>query len=256
MIFSRSSAALISFTERGNSSTNSLNTGPLKHAAHAGNFFEFGRRETRFRQILQRQLAQAFFADQAQMNRRGQRVESFVGADIRGGLLAADVLLARGERKHEAAAAGCVGGLSGEAARHLANEFFARGDHADIRPAVTWRNAEGSGLPWRRCRPPQAAARCRARRASAIAVTSSAPARARLPRARQIFKNAEKVRRLHDDGCRVALASPRHRSAIELARLRVADLLDFQPQIFRVGVKNLPVFGMHRARDQHATAAR
>ena len=117
--------------------------GAAENAAHAGNFFEFGLRETGLGEILQRLLAQAFFADQAEMNRGGQRVERFVGADVGGGLLAADVLFARGEREHESAIAGGVGGLSGEAAGHLADEFFARGDHADVRAAVTGRDAEG-----------------------------------------------------------------------------------------------------------------
>ena len=76
------------------------------------------------------------------MNRGGERVERFVGADVGGGLLAADVLLAGGEREHEAAVAGGVGGLSGEAPGHLAHEFFARGDHAHVRAAVAGRDAE------------------------------------------------------------------------------------------------------------------
>ena len=76
------------------------------------------------------------------MNRRRQRVERFVGADVRSGLLAADVLLARGQRQHEAAAPRGVGGLARQAARHLPHEFFARGDHAHIRPAIARRDAK------------------------------------------------------------------------------------------------------------------
>ena len=76
------------------------------------------------------------------MNCGGQREERFVGADIRGGFFAADVLLARGERENESAAAFGVEGLAGEAAGKLADEFVARGDHADVRTAVTGRYAE------------------------------------------------------------------------------------------------------------------
>ena len=60
-----------------------------------------------------RLLADAFLADQAKVNRRGEGVQRFVGADVRGRLLAADVLLARGESENEAAAAFGVRRLSG-----------------------------------------------------------------------------------------------------------------------------------------------
>ncbi len=141
-IFSRNKAALINFTERGNSSTNSLNTRPEKSAAHARNLLQFRGSKARLRKILQRHLAQAFLADQAKMNRGGQRVQSFVRADVRGGLLAADVLLARGERQHEAAAPGGISGLASQASGHLPHELFARGDHAYVGAAITRRNTK------------------------------------------------------------------------------------------------------------------
>src|SRR5580704_4351086 len=65
-------------------------------AAHAGNVFQLGLGEAGFGEILQRLLAQTFFADQAEVNCGGERVESFIGADVGCGLLAADVLFARG----------------------------------------------------------------------------------------------------------------------------------------------------------------
>ena len=111
-------------TERGSRTTNSLKTGPVKHAPHAGNLFQFGERELRLGQILLGHLAQAFLAQQAKMNGGGQRAQRLVGADVRGGLLAADVLFARRQRQAEAAPALGVGGLPGEPAGHLADDIF------------------------------------------------------------------------------------------------------------------------------------
>ena len=53
------------------------------------------------------------------------------------------MLFARGESEDEAAIAGGVGGLAGQAAGHLADVLFARGDYADVWAAVTGRDAEG-----------------------------------------------------------------------------------------------------------------
>ena len=57
------------------------------------------------------------------MDRCGERAKRLVGANVGGGFLAADMLLARGERQDEAAAAFGVGGLAREAAGHLANKL-------------------------------------------------------------------------------------------------------------------------------------
>src|SRR5438270_929652 len=70
---------------------------------------------------------------------RGERNQSFVGADVRGGLLASYVLLARGEREDEAASALPVISYPCEAARHLARVLLASGEQPDV-----WA-AEGDG---------------------------------------------------------------------------------------------------------------
>ena len=142
IILSRSSDALTILIERGSSSTNSLNVGPREAAAHTGNFLQLGARESRFGQILLGQFAQAVLAEKRHVNRCGQREERLVRADIRRGLLAADVLLARRESKNEAAASFCIEGLTREPARELPNKFIARGDHAHVRPAITRRHAK------------------------------------------------------------------------------------------------------------------
>src|SRR5205085_8172244 len=70
---------------------------------------------------------------------RGERDETFVGADVRGGLLASYVLLTRGEREDEAASALPVVSNTGEAARHLSRVLLTRGEQPDV-----WA-AEGDG---------------------------------------------------------------------------------------------------------------
>ena len=142
MILSRSNAALIIFTERGNSSTNSLKTRPEK-ARRTPGIFSSSASELRLREILQGHLAQTFLAEQAEVNRGHERVQGFVRADVRCGLLAADVLFAGGERQHETTAAGSVGGLASEPARHLADKLFACRDDAHERSAVARRDTEG-----------------------------------------------------------------------------------------------------------------
>src|SRR5258708_20059157 len=95
----------------------------IECAPHAGNFLELSERELRLGNILQCHLAQPFFAEKGQMNRRGQRAERLIGTDVRGRFLAPDVLFAGGERQHKAAAAFRIRRLSREAARHLPHVF-------------------------------------------------------------------------------------------------------------------------------------
>lgn len=69
------------------------------------------------------------------MDGEGEADEAGVGADVRGRLLAADVLLARRERQHEAALAFRVHRLATEAPRHLADMLVVAGEEAEVRPA-------------------------------------------------------------------------------------------------------------------------
>ena len=112
------------------------------------------------------------------MDREGQRAEAGIGADVAGRLLAADMLLAGGEGQHPAAPAFGIDGLADEPPRHLADEFLARGEQADIGPAEIQRIADGLALRRRRCPRP-----CRraippgpATRISVTTTISSAPA--------------------------------------------------------------------------------
>ena len=62
----------------------------------------------------------------AQVDDSGQGVERLSSADVRGGLLAADVLLAGLQREHEAALAVEVRGLAGDAPGHPADQRLGR----------------------------------------------------------------------------------------------------------------------------------
>src|ERR1700733_5123947 len=93
-------------------------------------------------QILLGKLAQADLAVNRHKDVDHQRDQSLIRADIRGRLLAPNMLLASGEREHEAALAVFVSRLPGESAGHLADEFIFRGEDAAIRAAKANWNSE------------------------------------------------------------------------------------------------------------------
>ena len=74
-------------------------------------------------------------AEPRQVDDAGERVQRLRGADVRGRLLAADVLLARLKREHEAAPPVDVAGLAGDPARHPPQVLLARGEEPERRPA-------------------------------------------------------------------------------------------------------------------------
>ena len=76
------------------------------------------------------------------IHRRDVREQCLRGADVRRGLLATDVLLARAEREAQADLAARVLRDADEPAWHVALESIARGEERRVRPAVTQRNAE------------------------------------------------------------------------------------------------------------------
>ena len=70
------------------------------------------------------------------------RQQRLRGADVAGGLFAADVLLARAERQAQRGFAARILGDADDAAGHLAFEFVARGEKRRVRPAVAQRHAK------------------------------------------------------------------------------------------------------------------
>src|SRR5262245_57850345 len=74
---------------------------------------------------------------------RGHVGEERLGrADVAGGFLAADVLLARAEREAQGGFASRVFGNADDATGHLTLEFVARGEEGCVWSAVTQRHAE------------------------------------------------------------------------------------------------------------------
>ena len=113
-----------------------------ERALHAGNFLQLVRANCAFDKILVRPfraslLCRAGRDERWRPARRGPgwcRCSKWLS---RGGYVA------RAWRASERIRAGLrVGGLSGEAAGHLPDKFVARGDDADVRPAVAWRQTE------------------------------------------------------------------------------------------------------------------
>ena len=93
-------------------------------------------------QVVQCQLAHAFFAVNREVDGGHQRDQCLVGADVGGSLLPADVLFAGGKREHKAAAAFCVYGFAHQPAGHLPQVLFLGGDHAAIGAAIAERDPE------------------------------------------------------------------------------------------------------------------
>ena len=77
---------------------------------------------------------QAAWAEQRQIDRRTQCQQALVRADVAHRTRAADVLFACLQVEEEAALAVAIDRLADQPARHLANEFLAAGEDAEIRP--------------------------------------------------------------------------------------------------------------------------
>src|SRR3954462_1124710 len=81
------------------------------------------------------------------MRGEGEGAKHRAGADIRRRLLAADMLLARRKREHEAALALGVDRLTRETPRHLAHMLLAAGEQPDIGSAELKPDADALPLP-------------------------------------------------------------------------------------------------------------
>ena len=82
------------------------------------------------------QLHEPSLAEPGEVDHPGQGVQCLRGADVVGGLLPANVLLARLEGEDEAPAAVHVGRLAGDPARHAANVFLGRAEEPEGGTAV------------------------------------------------------------------------------------------------------------------------
>jgi hypothetical protein len=82
------------------------------------------------------QFANPFLAVHRQEDRRHQRDQRLVGTDIRGCLLAPNMLLTRRQRQHKSAIAVVIDRLPHEPPRHLPQVRFLRRYYSAERPAV------------------------------------------------------------------------------------------------------------------------
>ena len=78
----------------------------------------------------------------------------------------------------------------------------------------------------------------------------------RIRKRRNFLQHAKEVRRLHYHRGHVFQIRFSQSRAVHLPRWRVANFLDFQSKVFRVCIQHLPVFRMHRPRDQYAMPPR
>ena len=87
-------------------------------------------------------LAQALLAQQAHIDRGGQGQETLVGADVRGGLFAADVLFAGGEGQYVSALSARIYRFTHQPASDLADVVFLGGEDAQVGAAIRKRDAQ------------------------------------------------------------------------------------------------------------------
>src|SRR5580693_8543723 len=88
------------------------------------------------------QVAQSGPSHQREIDRRRQRAQRMISADVGGRPLATNMLLARVERQAERAATVAIASLSNEPPRHLAQMRRARRHEADSRSPILQRQAE------------------------------------------------------------------------------------------------------------------
>src|SRR5438477_12188661 len=85
---------------------------------------------------LLRALARGFpytaTSHRLQIDRRRQRDQSFIRANVRRRFLAANVLLARRQRQHKTAPALLVGSFANQTAGNLARILVPRGEQSDV----------------------------------------------------------------------------------------------------------------------------
>ena len=159
---------------------------------------------------------QSRLAEQAHMDRERQRAQAGIGADVARRLLAADMLLPRRQREHEAAPALRVDRLAGETPRHLPRIFQVGGEEADIGAAEIQRIADRLALA------DDDVGAHFARRAQSAERDSlgedgdqqrALGLSGRLDR-REIAQIAEKIRALDDDATRIRRRSPQPMSSL------------------------------------------
>ena len=198
---------------------------------------------------------EALLAHQRQVDRRPQRAERLVRADVAHRLLAPNVLLARLQRQHEAAAALRVVRRADDAAGHFAHVLLARGHEAEVGPAERERQAEALALARHHVRAHRAR---RLHHAQRHRIDREHRQRAdgvrRRDQSGEVVEAAEEVRVLHQHRGDGFVQLRRERRAVgQPARER--DLLVGDRQVRRVALEHRAVDRVDALADQHLVAA-
>src|SRR5215831_8400835 len=162
------------------------------------------------------------------MDGGSKSTERLIGADVRSGFLAANVLLAGGEREDETALSCGVNGLAGQAAGHLADEFVTRCDYPCERAAIARRKTETLRF---HCDNIGFGGRLNGAQGNTLCDRDNKQGTGRMSDAsdfRTILEHAKKVGRLQNDGAGVSLHGAFERRDIHGAILAVANLFNLQ----------------------------
>ena len=189
------------------------------------------------------------------MHQPGEREQRLVGGDVRGRLLAPDVLLARLQGQHIAALTRGVHRLADDPAGQPADVVGARGEEAVVRAAVAHRVARATAPR----RSPSRSRSCpapRARRATPgrRARSASPPPRSRRPRARARPRGTPKKFGCWKMTAAAPSAAARTRVGIGRAAL-VRHLDDLEAEAGRVGLHDLAHLRARRLGDDDLRAA-
>ena len=140
------SASTTAAAGRGSRSANSLKKRPVEQLHIRYSLEPLGEPPRPSAWLSRASRVSPVFAEQRQMDRKGERAQPRIGADVAGRLLAPDVLLAGRQGQHPAAPAVGIDGLADEPPRHLADEFVPAGEQAEMGSAEIERVAERLAL--------------------------------------------------------------------------------------------------------------
>src|SRR5258706_11462914 len=87
-------------------------------------------------------LTQTMFAKHAQIDRRGKREQTLIGANIAGGAFTLDMLFARSKGEDVGTLPTIVNRFANETPRHLVDEILTRREKADTWSAIPHRDTQ------------------------------------------------------------------------------------------------------------------
>ena len=199
-------------------------------------------------------VAESLRAEPREVHEAAERKQRLIRRDVGGGLLAADVLLARLQGEDIAAFTRGVYRLADDASRHAADELLARREEAVVRTAVRGEVARPLPLA-ERDRAAVAARRLEHAERQRIDVRDRQRLRVvrRGGEVRSRLQAAEEVRLLEDHGRRAVGCLPQ---LVRIGRAAaVRDLDDLETEAGRIGLHHLADLRVRRLGDDDGRAA-